>query len=707
MAEVEGRQSIFQILQNFEGIEPLKELFWSELNYERVNEPLSRHGWTDTAATALAEDPILFASDGEDNDFHIIYSRLASDRLLLGLERPVVTRLLRDHPYVLFIFSNSDQDRWHFLNVKYDQETHKRRLFRRITIGPEERLCTATERLQLLDLRKIKKDSSDLSPLIIQEKHDEAFDVEVVQKDFFKIFAELYHKVVEDITEVCGLEKQAGKLAQLLLDRMLFLYFIQKKGWLDQKPDYLYSRFQARWRKDPKGYSYYSNDLYPLFLCLSDAYIQMDLVGAMPFLNGGLFEEGSKKSQADLLAEARLKIKNSTFKAIFDELLERFNFTVTEDTPLAEITQKKIDQLLALPPADQLPKANPEYKFQKGETELFTLIATDVLAEGLNLQDCDKVINYDLHWNPVRLIQRFGRIDRIGSEHDVIYGFNFLPETGIERNLNLRQKLHNRIQEIHDTIGEDSAILDQTELINEEAMYAIYEKKGGQLSLFEDEEEEFLDLNEAEEILRQLRSDNPSEYERIANLRDGIRSAKASHQKGLYVFCQADRYQQLFLLDEEGNEISRDIPRILGTIKCGPELAPVKLASGYNQAVMRIKRLFSEEVKHRQAERKHTLSLTLGQRYILRELRVIFGNTKDEDVKGQINLLEKAFRGPITTAINRELNLLRRNGVIGNDLMKSLIRIYHQHNMREWMNRRNFIEKDKTIPKIVCSECLI
>jgi ERCC4-related helicase len=101
------------------------------------------------------------------------------------------------------------------------------------------------------------------------------------------------------------------------------------------------------------------------------------------------------------------------------------------------------------------PRANPEYRFQRGDTELFTLIATDVLAEGLNLQDCDKIINYDLHWNPVRLIQRFGRIDRIGSDHDVIYGSNFSPETGIERHLGLRQKLRNRIQEIHDTIGED------------------------------------------------------------------------------------------------------------------------------------------------------------------------------------------------------------------------------------------------------------
>jgi len=201
------------------------------------------------------------------------------------------------------------------------------------------------------------------------------------------------------------------------------------------------------------------------------------------------------------------------------------------------------------------PKANPEYRFRTNESELFTVIATDVLAEGLNLQDCDKIINYDLHWNPVRLIQRFGRIDRIGSDYDRIYGFNFLPETGIERNLGLRQTLHNRIQEIHNSIGEDSAILDRTEQLNEEAMYAIYEKRGGQLELFDDEEEEFVDLNEAEEILRQLRRENSGEYERIVSLRDGIRTAKPSTKEGLYVFCQAGRYQQLFLLDEKGEVI--------------------------------------------------------------------------------------------------------------------------------------------------------
>jgi superfamily II DNA/RNA helicase len=72
---------------------------------------------------------------------------------------------------------------------------------------------------------------------------------------------------------------------------------------------------------------------------------------------------------------------------------------------------------------------------------LNTVIATDVLSEGLNMQDCDTIINYDLHWNPLRLIQRFGRIDRIGSTHDKVFDLNFLPELGIEQNLGLRQRL--------------------------------------------------------------------------------------------------------------------------------------------------------------------------------------------------------------------------------------------------------------------------
>jgi len=362
------------------------------------------------------------------------------------------------------------------------------------------------------------------------------------------------------------------------------------------------------------------------------------------------------------------------------------------------------------------PKANPEYEFERGESELFTVIATDVLAEGLNLQDGDKIVNYDLHWNPVRLIQRFGRIDRIGSEHDAVYAFNFLPETGLERNLGLKQVLGNRIQEIHDTIGEDAAILDPSEQLNEEAMYAIYEKEGKQLALFEDDDEEdFVDLNEAEEILRMLQRENPQEYGRVIDLRDGIRTALPARHKGGYVFCQASYpnrpdlkgYQQLFLVDREGNVVSRDVPRVLGAIKCSPELPGKALPDGHNSFVMRVKKMFGEEVKHREAERRHTLSLSQGQRYVLRELRVSFEASDDDDEKARINLLDRAFRTPVTRAVNQELNRVRRNGITGPHLLKVLGELFLQHNMRERLDQPGLQAEAKPVPKIVCSEALI
>jgi len=361
------------------------------------------------------------------------------------------------------------------------------------------------------------------------------------------------------------------------------------------------------------------------------------------------------------------------------------------------------------------PKANPDYQFTRNESEINTLIATDVLAEGLNLQDGNLIINYDLHWNPVRLIQRFGRIDRIGSENDIVYGVNFLPETGLDKNLGLRRILANRIAEIHETIGEDAAILDPTEQLNEEAMYAIYEKNGDsqQLSLFEDNGE-FLDLNEAEEILRQLQKDDPTEYKRIANLPHGIRTAKFSLNKGLFVFCEASYpnrpelkgYQQLVLLDDKGEIVSRDMSRILGRLKSSAQEEGLSLPQDYNTAVMRIKRQFAEDVKHRQAERDYSRHLSQGQKYSLRELRLFFETINDEDIKAQINLLEKAFREPVTTGLKRELNRLKRNNITGNELFIKLKQLYAQYDRREWLNRRQKGE-DYLIPIIVCSEALV
>lgn len=351
------------------------------------------------------------------------------------------------------------------------------------------------------------------------------------------------------------------------------------------------------------------------------------------------------------------------------------------------------------------PIANRDFSEHPPTDEIRLLVTTDVMAEGLNLQDGNIVLNYDLHWNPVRLIQRFGRVDRIGTEFDTIYGLNFLPETALERHLGIQEVLARRIQEIHETIGEDAAILDRTEQLNEDAMYAIYER--GDAGGVDAEDEEFMDVNEAEEFFRTLAKDNPAEYDRIRNLRDGIRASREKSDGNIYVMCQAGRYTQLFLVTDDGQPISRDLPRVLEAVTATPDTPGMdQLPKGYNERVMRIRDLFAEEVKHLESQRDYTIRLRPAQRYVLRELRVLFSQSDDEDRKYQINELEKAFHMSPTGAVGKELNSLRRNGVTGENLLKTLITIYHQHRLKERLEQP-LSSKDKAeIPRIICSEAL-
>ncbi len=163
-------------------LEPLKQLFRIDLNYSYDDSELSTRDWSQALRDTLNESPLLFARGGKDNDFDIVYIHLKDNELLLTHERPIVLKLLDEHLDALFIFSNASQSKWHFVNVKQDTAKAKRRLFRRITIGPEERLRTASERLALLDLAK-KEEASSIE---IRDLHEKAFDVEAVTKGFFE-----------------------------------------------------------------------------------------------------------------------------------------------------------------------------------------------------------------------------------------------------------------------------------------------------------------------------------------------------------------------------------------------------------------------------------------------------------------------------------------------------------------------------------------
>ena len=411
-------------------------------------------------------------------------------------------------------------------------------------------------------------------------------------------------------------------------------------------------------------------------------------------------EDTKLQTLKNLLKTAPLREgKRLIFTRYIDTAQYLYENLKTDDTEVIYSSNRDKQKIVAR----FAPNANPEHRQNSDENELNTLIATDVLAEGLNLQDCGMLINYDLHWNPVRLIQRFGRIDRIGSEFDKIHGFNFLPELGIERNLGLQETLRNRIQEIHDTIGEDAAILDNTEQINEEAMYAIYEQDNAQLNLFEDSQETGMSFIEAEEILRQIKRQDPEEYERITNLRDGIRTGIPADTKGTYIFCRLGSYQQPCLFDEKGQLVTTDPAEILQRLQCEPELEAKPIPSEHNTRVAKHQKDFATQ--HRNRTLFSVRQLTPAQRYILKELRLLNSTSKDTET---ISRLDQAFRLPLTEVIKRDINRLHRGKIAGDELLTELTILYHRHNMADLEKHRHHSDEQSGLSaKVICSAAFV
>ena len=337
--DLDHQAKIHNILQNLRGIEPLRELFWTELNYDRQNDGLSRRNWTDTARNALADDPVLFATGGTDDAFHVIYARLNSDRLLLTAERPVISKLLEDHPYTLFVFSNRDQTDWHFVNVKYDatEDPKRRRLFRRITISLYEKLRTASERIAMLDLEFINPNLEELSPFAIQDGHDKAFNVEAVTKQFFEDYKSVFHDLQDDLAGQTADHRWAHDYALQFLNRCMFLYFIQRKRWLGEDTEFLRSFWESYQATDEPADSFVDRWLNVLFFEAFNRKFHgghrhfpdqiREALALAPYLNGGLFTENPLDGEHDF------QISDQRFKGIF-EFLENYNFTIAEDSPL-------------------------------------------------------------------------------------------------------------------------------------------------------------------------------------------------------------------------------------------------------------------------------------------------------------------------------------------------------------------------------------
>jgi len=317
---VEWRTEIKPILEQIKNTvvnaDILKKLFIEKLNFESVDQDVLIEFSKDVKDKILSIKII-----SKVDNFKVIFCII--DSLLKGTEREVVKTISRYYPENIIIFTNKEGTETHFINTKYIGKEHKEvRGFRRITIGKTDRIRTAAERLS-----KIYADEG-IPTFALMSKCEEAFDVEAVSKEFYKEFVERYKELRDVIRNNNPTFKKeiADELTQEIMNRLLFLYFIQKKGWLNNDYKFIYNNFL---NFNSNKENYYENFIIPLFKKLSIKDFNCSRFENIPFLNGGLFEFKQE-------IEEKAVIPNKAFNNIFEDLLERFNFTIREDTEFEE-----------------------------------------------------------------------------------------------------------------------------------------------------------------------------------------------------------------------------------------------------------------------------------------------------------------------------------------------------------------------------------
>jgi len=338
-----------------------RQLLIEELGFDDADEPVffdAQHAHLERAFPSVRKV-------AEKRGLSVIHLQGQSDgRLGKQLERVAIRRLKARYPLAWFIFSDASGRLWHFVNMKKEAVASggaNRLVLRRMEIAPEvaNRLRTSVERLAMIrDGLAACANASEVQSLL-----DRGFDVEAVGKDFFGGYKEHFWRLVDAVIEhnkgkawFMGEDGEinARHYAMLLMGRILFLHFIQRKGWLNGEQDFLAGRLN-RFRNDPAGTGFLWDVLFPLFFEGLAVPGEEKRIGSeicrIPFLNGGLFEPHEDFREADELE--RPLIPNRLFLDFF-AFLGRYNFTIAESTPLdqevgvdPEMLGKVFENLLA------------------------------------------------------------------------------------------------------------------------------------------------------------------------------------------------------------------------------------------------------------------------------------------------------------------------------------------------------------------------
>jgi hypothetical protein len=234
----------------------------------------------------------------------------------------------------------------------------------------------------------------------------------------------------------------------------------------------------------------------------------------------------------------------------------------------------------------------------KEKDELRVLIATDVLSEGQNLQDCAIVVNYDLPWAIIRLIQRAGRVDRIGQQAETIQCYTFLPAEGVERIIRLRERIRRRLRENAEVVGTDEAFFEDDQ--NDQAVVALYHEKAG---LLDGEAEGEIDLvSQAYQIWKNAIDDDPALATLIPAVPPVVFATRAYtptgwEQDGVLLYMRtSEGNDALVWVDEHGRSVTESQLAILKAAACTPETPPLARRHDHHSLVAQgVKLIITEE----------------------------------------------------------------------------------------------------------------
>lgn len=345
------------------------------------------------------------------------------------------------------------------------------------------------------------------------------------------------------------------------------------------------------------------------------------------------------------------------------------------------------------------PESNHKRDQIAANEELRVLLATDVLSEGQNLQDACTIVNYDLPWAIIRLVQRAGRVDRIGQKSEKILCYSFLPADRVEEVIKLRKRVRDRLRENAEVVGTDEAFFEDEK--EKQKLLDLYNEKSGILDGDADNEVDLASF--AYQIWKNATDRNPELQKIIPSLSPVVYSTKAyvpsvKKPAGVLVYLRtAHGNDALAWVDKAGNNITESQFDILRVAECAPDAPALPKRENHHSLVR-------AGVEHVIAEEKTvggTLGRPTGARFRTYERLKRYA----EQVKGSLfdspeltKSIEEIYRYPLRQSATDTLNRQLRAGIDDEKLAELVIALREEdrlciiHEEEQWHE-----------PQIICS----